>query len=181
MSGRRVVALVMLVVAVLLALALHRTGLAHVRDIEASYVSGRKVTACATLELAPFRSGMRDMEELPSALADLVADARSRAESVRDELDDVGSAPPYPRLGSATREVRAALDAEVALYEAMVDDPEGSRDELDALGTANRRAERALDDARRVLFVGASGDWQKRNSCIRSGRGEDAYSSSSSK
>ena len=163
-SYRRIVIVAVVLVAVCAGLVLHRLALAHVRELEESYVEGRQVTACATAALAPFARGGRDIEELPDAVEELVISARADVAELARTVDGAG-APPYPRASAATSAVRDAIAAQLALYEALVAEPERSDDELVRLGAANRKAEARLDAARSLLWVGAPPGWSERNTC----------------
>lgn len=158
-------ALATVIALIALAVTMQRIGLAHVRDIESSYVAGRQVTACATASLTPFAESRRPMEELPDELERLVVTARGDVEEVMNRLDDLRNAPPYPAVRGAHEAVRNALAAEVTLYDALVRDPANSRDELVALGAANQRAEARLSTARRWLLVGTGEGWSRRFAC----------------
>jgi hypothetical protein len=145
-------------------LGAHRVALTQLRGAEDDYMAGRALTACASRQLRPFAEEQRSLDELPDALLEIITDARDEARQVLASADDETFVP-YPRVGSATAAVRRALEAQVRLYEAMVDDPTNTDDELELLGAANRGAEAQLEGARRLLFVGQPEGWSDRNRC----------------
>ena len=138
----------------------------RVRAAEAAYIEGRQVTACATRRLAPFANESREIDELPAALEEIVTDAREEAEAARRDAAGLRTGL-LPRTGDAVRAVQAALAAEVALYEEMVEDPAGEAgdDALRRLGSANATAEARLQRARRWVLVGESKAWDERFTC----------------
>lgn len=146
---------------------LSRLALRDLRELEAHYVEGRRLTACATRELAPFAEGGSELDDLSDALLGIVTKARDQAREVRDRAADERATVPFPGLRSAEAAVVAALDAEVDLYQALVVDPNGSEDELDALGRANQAAERRLGSARRWMFADEPARWDDRFRCRR--------------
>ena len=150
----------------------------RLRAAEDAYVDGRAVTACATRRLGPFASEQADLDELPAALDEILAEARADAERVHRRAMSLPMGI-HPSVRDAGRAVRHALEAETALYEAMVEDPTGSEDELEELGRANARAERELADARRWMLADEPDGWEERFRCpaVRSAQA----SSSSSK
>ncbi|HVM09660.1 MAG TPA: hypothetical protein VM345_14425 [Acidimicrobiales bacterium] len=167
MAGRlsartKILAGVAIVVAVVA--GFHRAGLAHLRSAESQYMAGRALTACASRQLRPFADEARPIDELPEAVLEIVTEARDEARRTLASAGDAGAVP-YPGVRRAAVAVREALEAEVALYDAMVDDPTNSDDELEALGAANRAAESRLATARRFLFVGEAPGWDDRNRC----------------
>ena len=165
MGGRRI-AIVTVGAFVVLGLgAVHRAALGDFRRAEAAYVDGRAVTACATTELRPFAEGDEQLDELPATLEQIVVDARTQVATVRDRARDAGAGLPYPGLDAAVDAVHAAAEAQVELYDAMVDDPTGSDDELRRLGLANTAAERRLSRARRWLLVNEPRGWSRRFVC----------------
>lgn len=149
----------------------------RLRAVELAYMEGRAVTACATKRLGPFADEGRDLDELPAALDQILAEARADADRVHRLARKLPMGI-HPRTRAASRAVRRALSAEAALYGAMVEDPTGSEDELQNLGRANARAERALADARRWMLAGEADGWDRRFICPSS---PQASSSSSSK
>jgi hypothetical protein len=163
-SSRRLAAVAVAATFVAVGL-LHRAALVQVRDAEAAYVEARRVTACATARLTPFAESGRDLDELPEALEEILTDARAELVQTRERTPR--GAALYPRATTALRSVRAAIIAQVALYDAMVADPDGSGDELTALGQANRTAEARLEEARNAMFIGPGAGWSSRNACGR--------------
>lgn len=155
----------------LLVAVVQQVSVGQLRTVEQSYVHGRQVTACATQQLSPFASG-RSLEDLPDTLEELVSAAHSDAIDVQAELRGRTGGPQIPPVAAAADAVQAAVDAEVQLYAALVGDPEGSEDELVALGRANARAERRLATARRWLLIDPGEGWNDRFRC-RSGREGD--------
>jgi hypothetical protein len=163
-GGRfRIIALVVAIV-VLLAAGVVAADRPRLRAAEATYLEGRALTACATVRLRPFAESDRDLDELPSALDEIIADARREAMTLGAAADDLRGGL-LPATDRAVTAVRRAIAAEVILYEAMGDDPTGSEDELRALGEANNRAERRLDDARGWLVAGEPDGWARRFTC----------------
>lgn len=148
----------------LIGVIVQQLSVGQVRAIEQSYVHGRQVTACATEQLSPFASG-RSLDELPDTLEELVVDAHAETTGVRAELRQRTGGLRIPPVAAATDAVRDALDAEVRLYAALVDDPTGSEDELTELGRANARAERRLATARRWLLIEPGEGWNDRFRC----------------
>lgn len=136
----------------------------RLRAAEDAYLEGRSLTACATVRLRPFAESGRDLDELPAALDEIITDARREAATVRATAGDLRGGI-LPATDRAVAAVRRAMDAQVALYDAMADDPTGSDDELRTLGAANNRAEARLDDARGWLVAGAPDGWDRRFTC----------------
>jgi len=165
MGGRRIAMLTVAAVVVLGLAAVHRAALGDFRRAEAAYIEGRAVTACATTKLRPFAEGDERMKDLPEALETIVVDARTRVVEVDARAESADAGLPYPGLHDAVDAVRAAASAQVELYDAMVDDPEGSDDELRRLGLANTSAEHRLARARRWLFVNEPSGWSTRFVC----------------
>lgn len=154
--------------AVLIALLLLAGGIAadrpRLRAAEDAYLDGRALTACATARLRPFAEEGRDLDELPAALDEIITDARREAAALGEAADDLAGGL-LPATNRAVDAVRRAIDAQVALYEAMGDDPTGSEDELRTLGGANTQAEARLDAARGWLLASESGGWDRRFTC----------------
>jgi hypothetical protein len=174
-GGRgRIIALAA-VIALLLVAGVVAADRPRLRAAEAAYLDGRSLTACATARLRPFAESGRDLDELPGALDEIIADARQEAAQVHVTAGDLRRGI-LPATDRAVAAVRRAIDAQVALYDAMADDPTGSDDELRTLGVANNRAEARLDDARGWLAAGAPDGWDRRFTCR-----DQASSASSSK
>jgi hypothetical protein len=148
-----------------LALAGYRQAAAsQLRSVEEAYVAGRQVTACATARLGPLRRSEDPVGGLPAALDEILAEARTDADHLGE---DVPSGLLLPPTGGAQRAVRRALSAQRALYEAMVETPLRSDDELRGLGSANAAAERSLSHARTVLLLPSGRGWAQRNTCVQ--------------
>ena len=155
-------------VAVIVAAAIgvaHQAALRDLRRLERSYLASRKVTACTIARLDPYASE-EELMRLDETLDRLIADATVKAVAVRDDFSRI-EVSPVPQAGRARRELQRSLDAQVRLYHAMAADPEGSRPQLEALGRANNRAERAFKDLRSTLFVAAPDGWSSRFDCPR--------------
>lgn len=155
-------------VAVAVAVAIgvaHQAALRDLRRLESTYLASRKVTACTIARLDPYASE-EELARLDETLDRLIADATVKAVAVRDEFNrlEVSSVPQSRR---ARRELQRSLDAQVRLYQAMATKPQESRPELEALGKANNRAERAFKDLRSILFVAAPDGWSRRFDCPR--------------
>jgi predicted nucleotidyltransferase len=166
-GSRPLVLLLTAVIVLLLVVGVSAADRPRVRAAEAAYLEGRQVTACATRRLAPFANETRELDELPAALEEIVVEARAEAEAVRAEADDLATGL-LPRTRQAVRAVQAALEAEVVLYEGMVEDPtaDATDDALRRLGTANARAEDRLDAARRWVLAGTGDRWDDRFRCV---------------
>lgn len=136
----------------------------RLRAAEDVYLAGRSLTACATSELRPFAEEGRDLDELPAALEEILTDARQDADALLSEARGLAGGL-LPASDRAVGAVRAAIEAEVALYDAMVEDPTASEDELRALGRANNVAEARLEDARGWVLAGEPDGWDRRFTC----------------
>ena len=139
--------------------AWHRLALSDLRRVEAGYVSARQATTCAVAGLERFG----DPGDIDAALTDAVRTASEQVLALRRSLDD--AVVPYPSLASARSAVADALDTQDSFYSALLDDPQGTDDELEALGERNREAERALASARGWLATGVGGGWTQRAAC----------------
>lgn len=158
---------VLLVVAVVGLLVARHRAVDDLRRLERVYLEARQPTACANAALAPSAFTPK-VDELPGTVLRLVEEARQRSADVRAKyVTGNRSTVPLPALRKADRMLRRDLDAQVALYEVMVDDPKSSDDELVALGGANNAVERELQRARRQLLSGAASGWDRRFVCRR--------------
>ena len=144
----------------------HQAALRDLRRLENAYLSSRKVTACTIARLDPYASE-EELARLDETLDQLIADGTVGAEEVRDAFANV-EVSPVPQARRAHEEVGRSLEAQVRLYRAMATEPQGTRPQLETLGRANNRAERALADLRSILFVGAAEGWSRRFDCPRS-------------
>ena len=143
----------------------HQAALRDLRRLEGSYVASRKVTACTIARLDPYASE-EELARLDETLDRLIADGTVKAVAVRDEFSRL-EVSPVPHSRRARRALERSLDAQVRLYQAMASDPQRTRPQLEALGRANNRAERAFKDLRSVLFVAAPDGWSQRFDCPR--------------
>ena len=144
--------------------AVQRAALADLRQIERDYVAAREPTACATQGLLPFAFGQIDLEELDAALEELVVEAGQESAEVR-RLVDRRRVLPYPPVRGAHEALTDALRAQTVLYEAMIERPADSDEELRALGQRNAAVERKLARARNTLLVGRPTGWDRRFAC----------------
>lgn len=140
----------------------HRSALRDLRDVESGYVAGRKATACSIARLDP-DPDPAELERLEEMLAGVIADAGAESRRVRSSFEQIEIGP-LPVARRSRTNVAEALDAQVALYDAMVAGTDGDRD-VRALGRANRRAEDALEDFRSLLLVGSGAGWDDRFNC----------------
>lgn len=142
----------------------HRLALLDLRRLEAEYIAAREPTACANQSLVPFTVGSIDLDALDEAVEEaiFVARAQSRELYDRGERRRLSVIPPVSAAGDALDD---ALAAQVALYDALVDDPAGSDDELAELGRRNGRFERRIGRLRNILLVGAGDGWSTRFVC----------------
>ena len=167
MTGARVrVAVGVAALLLVLAVAGQRVGVRDLRRLEADYIAAREPTACATAKLTPFATGGRTLDELDAEVERLVVTAGEASSELQRRFDD-RTVLPFPPLRSARTAVGEALDAQVALYEAMLATPAESADELAVLGRRNAAAERALGSARSALLTGPHEDWKDRFRCDR--------------
>ena len=162
--SRRVVALVVVAVLLVVLGIGHRIALRDLRRLEADYVAAREPTACATQSLLPFAFGKIDFEALDAELERLVTEAGEESHQLREGFDDRQVLPIGP-VADARRALTAALDAQTDLYDAMLRDPAGSDDELRRLGRRNTAVERRFERARNVLLVGRPNGWDRRFVC----------------
>jgi hypothetical protein len=145
--------------------AVQQLALADLRRVEALYIAGREPTACATQGLAAGAFSI-DQSKLPETTLALVRQGATGSRAVRDRArrrDLVRI--PLPALSSAQAAVREALDDQVALYDAMIDEPARSDAKLRTLGLANTRAERRIRTARRWVLATETEDWRRRFIC----------------
>lgn len=166
---RRIV--VFAVVSLVVLFVLQQLALADLRRLESAYIGAREPTACATQSLAPMAFN-QDQSKLPETVLRLVTQASE--ESVRLERrfregDHVRM--PLPALRRSERAIGRALAAQVALYDAMVAEPDASEPKLRTLGLANTAAERQLAQARRLLLASETDAWKRRFVCDRAGSG----------
>lgn len=160
---RAVVTLLALATVVVVVGGLHQWALRDLRATEHGYVAGRKVTACSIARLNPFPDAAA-MARLDRTVQDLVIGAHAEAAAVRISFG-TGSTAPWVGAGAARRDVRAALDAQVATYAAMMADSPESQARVEELGRRNTEAERSLARLRSALFVGAGEGWEDRFNC----------------
>jgi hypothetical protein len=163
-SRRRTIAVVavglLVIVLVVQQLALH-----DLRRLESAYIAAREPTACATQGLLP-GAFSEDQSELPETVLELVTGAyRETLELDRLYRRNDHVRVPLPALRRSEAAIGDALRAQVALYEAMVNDPEASEAKLHILGLANTRAERELGRARRQLLASETAAWNRRFIC----------------
>lgn len=151
------------VVALLIFGGFQQAALGDFRQLERDYIASRQVTACANQALIPLAFG--DMDDLDTVLETIVTGSAVEIALVSERFADHGRPSPFPRLGRAHRAVGRAIDEQVELYRAMVDDPENSADELDRFTERYQQAERAIAGARSVLFVGQGEGWARRGVC----------------
>jgi hypothetical protein len=149
---------------VVLLVVTQRFALRDLRVLEADYIAAREPTACATQGLTPFAFGEVSFPKLDAALDRLVRQAGDQSSALRDRFHR-RHVVPLPPVRSARAALADALDAQVALYAAMRDDPAHSEDELRTLGLANTRVERRFAALRRELFVGRPPGWGRRFMC----------------
>jgi hypothetical protein len=156
----------LLVIGVLLVtgLLVHRVALRDLRRLEQDYIAAREPTACATQELVPLALGPDGRDSLDATVLKLTKQALSQSVRLRDDFTGRKVAP-FPPVRSARSALAEALDKQVALYQAMVDDPDTTDDDLRALGHANTRFERRAESARRLLLVGKGSGWARRFVC----------------
>ena len=167
LSVRRPKLVVPVVIALLLLVTggfVHRAALADLRQIERDYLAAREPTACATQGLLPFAFGEIDLEELDRALEELVVEAGRESAEVRRRVEGRRVAP-FPPVRSARDALEDALRAQTSLYEAMIERPDESEEELRALGRRNADVERKLARARNTLIVGRPTGWDRRFVC----------------
>ena len=152
-------------VVVVVLVVLQQVALKDLRRIEALYIAGREPTACATQGLAP-GAFATDQSHLSEDVLQLVRQGSdgSRAVRARADAHDLVRIP-LPALHDAQDAVREALDDQVVLYDAMVDDPASSDPKLRTLGLANTRAERRIRTARRWVLATETEDWKRRFIC----------------
>ncbi len=164
-TRRKVILIV--VVALLLLLGLQQLALRDLRRLERDYIAAREPTACATQALIPyaFRSEGVSDQELDDTIAELVEEAGAEVAEVRARFRARGNVLPFPPLRAARRALGEALDAQEDLYEAMINRPEDSNEELRVSGRANNRTERRLATVRRFLLVDPHSDWDQRFVC----------------
>jgi len=146
-------------------ITLQQLALRDLRRLEAAYIAGRQPTACATQALAP-GAFSTDQSRLPQTVFALVTHARAETVLLQRRYaakDHVGV--PLPSLRSADRSIGRALNAQVALYDAMVDDPTHSEPKLHVLGLANTAAEHRLARARGELMASQTMSWKRRFVC----------------
>ena len=141
-----------------------RIALRDLRRLEQDYMAAREPTACATAALEPYAFDLDDLEELDAVVEDLVRGALAESEELHERFAERRVAP-VPPIKAAREELADALDAQVALYRAMLDDPDGSQDELRVLGRSNNRFERRAARARNLLLVGKPTGWDRRFAC----------------
>jgi hypothetical protein len=167
-------------------IVLQQLALRDVRRVEALYIAGREPTACATQGLAEGAFSI-DQSELPANVLALVRQGAAGSREVRDRAAtrDVVRIP-LPAIADAQDAVREALDDQVVLYDAMIDEPAASEPKLRTLGLANTRAERRIRTARRWVLAGETEAWKRRFICdtgnaLSTKRGDGQSSPSSSK
>jgi hypothetical protein len=141
--------------------------LRDLRRLEASYISTRKPTACATQALAP-GAFSTDQSHLTQNVERIVRQALVEVTAVRERYRHHPNPLGLPQLRSADRAIADAMDAEVALYTAMVSDPTHTEGLLHALGRANTRAEQRLGSIRNLLAAGDTPAWKRRFICDHS-------------
>ena len=146
-------------------LVLQQLALRDLRRVEALYIAGREPTACATQGLAE-GAFSPDQSDLPENVLALVREGAAGSRTVRDRAyaDDLVQLP-LPALSDAQHAVRRALDDQVALYDAMIDDPASSDPKLRTLGLANTRAERKIRAARGWVLASETEAWKRRFIC----------------
>ena len=146
-------------------LVVQQLALKDLRRIESLYIAGREPTACATQGLAPgaFSTDQSHLSENVLRLVRQGADG-SRAVQARARAHDLVRLP-LPALEDAQDAVRQALDDQVVLYDAMIDDPAATDPKLRTLGLANTRAERRIRTARRWVLATETEDWKRRFIC----------------
>ena len=144
---------------------LQQLALRDLRRVEALYIAGREPTACATQGLAEGAFSI-DQSDLPDNVLALVREGAAGSRAVRDRAhaEDLVRLP-LPALSDAQDAVRRALDDQVALYDAMIDDPAASDPKLRTLGLANTRAERRIRTARRWVLATETEEWKRRFIC----------------
>jgi hypothetical protein len=139
--------------------------LRDLRRLEAAYIAAREPTACATQGLLP-TAFSEDQSELPETVLELVTGAfRETVRLDRRFHAEDHVRVPLPALRHSEVAIGDALRAQVALYDAMVNDPKASEAKLHALGLANTRAERLLGRARRLLLASETPAWKRRFIC----------------
>ena len=146
------------------AVVVHRFALGDLRRLEADYIAAREPTACANQSLVPFAFGDEDIDDLDAALEEAIRDALDESQALRRRVTgaQVTAVPPVRDTQHALED---ALDAQVALYQAMLDDPDNADDELTALGRDNNTFERRAGRLRNLLLVGAGDGWSRRFAC----------------
>ena len=142
----------------------HRIALRDLRRLEQDYMAAREPTACANAALEPYAFDLDDLEELDAVVEDLVRGALAESEELHETFGD-RSVAPVPPISTARGALADALEAQVALYRAMLEDPQGSGDELRRLGRSNNDFERRAARARNVLLVGKPTGWDRRFMC----------------
>jgi hypothetical protein len=144
---------------------LQQVALRDLRGLEAAYIAAREPTACATQGLLP-SAFSEDQSELPETVLELVTGAyRQTVQLDRRYHDEDHVRVPLPALRRSEAAIGEALRAQVALYDAMVDDPKASEAKLHILGLANTRAERELGRSRRILLASPTAEWKRRFIC----------------
>ena len=141
-----------------------RIALRDLRRLEQDYMAAREPTACATAALEPYAFDLDDLDELDRVVEDLVRGALSESEQLHERFAERRVAP-VPPISSTRDALADALDAQVALYRAMLEDPQGSRDELRVLGRSNNDFERRAARVRNLLLVGKPTGWDQRFMC----------------
>ncbi|HUP85451.1 MAG TPA: hypothetical protein VM143_07270 [Acidimicrobiales bacterium] len=150
---------------VVVAFVLQQVALRDLRRLEAAYIAAREPTACATQGLLP-GAFSEDQSQLPETVLALVTRAyRETVQLDRRYHREDHVLTPLPALQHAEAAIGEALRAQVALYDAMVNDPDSSEAKLHTLGLANTRAERQLGRARRRLLASETQDWRRRFVC----------------
>jgi hypothetical protein len=159
---RIVLLLVLAVVAALV--VVQQLGVRDLRRLERAYIATRETTACATQALTP-GAFSTDQSKLTETVQRLVTQASVEVTATRDRYRHRRHALPLPHLRSAEQAIADAMDAQVALYDAMVHDPAHSEDLLHALGRRNTTVEHRLAKARSLLAVGETPQWKRRFIC----------------
>lgn len=158
------VGLIASAVVIVACVPIQRVGLRDLRLLERDYIAAREPTACALMSLEPYAFGKIDLDEIDAVVEDLVRQALAESEQLKEQFEQRQVAP-IPRVSTARDALAAALDAQVALYRAMLDDPTGSEDELRRLGKSNNEFERRAARARNLLLVGEPTGWNLRFVC----------------
>ena len=148
----------------LVLLVIQQLALKDLRRLEADFMEARQPTACGQSQLTPFAFDVEN-EDFEPTLDRIVVEGRDEVAAIRDRFKKRSLVLPIPQVTAAHKAVDKSMDAQFALYVAMVDDPQNSTDEMTRSGLANHDAEKKLQRLRNVLAVQAAEGWDRRFQC----------------